>query len=55
MTIVVKPMILYQPKTYGRTSSRVFNLICDREVWKKLLSGFPELTMAKVTFFLTKG
>ena len=44
-------LLVMDPDTllnFGKTSQRLFNLVCDREVWRQLLKKTAEFTEEKV-------
>jgi len=48
----------YSLLKFGRSSSRLYNVVCTPEVWRRLLRGIEDFTEAKVRmlmFFANKG
>jgi len=48
----------YSLLKFGRSSSRMYNMVCTPEVWRRLLKGIEEFTDAKLRmlmFFANKG
>jgi len=48
----------YSMLKFGRSSSRLYNVVCSPELWRRLLSGIEEFSEAKVRmlmFFAKKG